>query len=102
MALHNLELMQKHAQEAADLMKALSHPSRLMILCLLTQGEMCVGDLLAYSDLSQSSFSQHLMVLRQQGLVKTRKESQLVFYQLADDHSKQVIKLLHKLYCKQS
>ena len=95
-----LNKMQRNAQQAADLMKALSHPSRLMILCLLTQGELCVGDLLQHSELSQSSFSQHLMVLRNHSLVSTRKDKQMVYYKLADPNSKKVIELLHKLYCK--
>ena len=81
-------------------MKALSHPSRLMILCLLNDKEQCVGELLKHSDLSQSSFSQHLQVLRDAKLVKTRKEKQLVYYQLAEEKSSQVIALLHDLYCK--
>lgn len=100
MTSQEMKKMSKHAREAADLMKALSHPSRLMILCLLTQGESCVGDLLENSDLSQSSFSQHLAVLREQKLVKTRKDRQLVYYSLSNDNSKKVIELLHQLYCK--
>ena len=100
MTSNEMKTMQQHAENAADLMKALSHKSRLMILCLLSEGELCVGDLLKHSDLSQSSFSQHLLVLRKSCLVKTRKERQMVYYSLADNKSKQVINLLHDLYCK--
>ena len=81
-------------------MKVLSHQSRLMILCMLSEGELCVGDLLQHSDLSQSSFSQHLLVLRKSRLVKTRKVRQMVYYSLANNESEQVINLLYKLYCK--
>lgn len=93
------ELMQKHATEAAALLKALSHPSRLMILCLLAQGESCVGDLQSCSDLSQSAFSQHLAVLRGQSLVTTRKEAQTVYYRIADANVLSIIQLLKNLYC---
>ncbi len=91
--------MQEHAAGAADLMKALGNESRLMILCLLTEGERSVSDLNETIPLSQSALSQQLARLRQQGLVKTRRESQTIYYALADGPADRVIHLLHDIYC---
>jgi len=91
--------MQDHAADAAGLMKALGNESRLMILCLLTEGERSVSDLNDIIPLSQSALSQQLARLRQQGLVKTRRESQTIYYALADGPADRVIHLLHDIYC---
>ena len=91
--------MQDHAADAAGLMKALGNESRLMILCLLTEGERSVSDLNETIPLSQSALSQQLARLRQQGLVKTRRESQTIYYALADGPADRVIHLLHDIYC---
>ncbi|WP_192484360.1 MULTISPECIES: ArsR/SmtB family transcription factor [Cysteiniphilum] len=96
----NLIVMRENAQKAANLLKAISHESRLMILCLLTQGELSVSELAEYSNLSQSAFSQHLSVLRKEKLVTTRKESQTVYYQLKDPNVKKIIDTLYEIYCK--
>ncbi len=92
--------MRIHAADAAGLMKALGNESRLMILCLLSEGEMSVGDLNANVDLSQSALSQQLARLRGEGLVKTRRESQTIYYSLAEGPVDRVIHLLHDLYCE--
>ena len=91
--------MQDHAADAAGLMKALGNESRLMILCMLTEGEQSVSDLNEIVPLSQSALSQQLARLRQQGLVKTRRESQTIFYSLANGPADRVIHLLHDIYC---
>lgn len=91
--------MQSHAADAASLMKALGNESRLMILCLLTEGEHSVSDLNEIIPLSQSALSQQLARLRQQGLVKTRRESQTIYYALAEGPADRVIHLLHDIYC---
>ena len=93
------DLMRAHATDAAGLMKALGNESRLMILCLLAEGERSVGDLNDIIPLSQSALSQQLARLRQQGLVKTRRESQTIFYSLAEGPADRVIHLLHDIYC---
>lgn len=90
----------KNASKAAKMLKALSHPERLLILCHLVGGEQCVGDLWKKSALSQSAFSQHLLVLRKLRLVKTRKKSQTIFYSIADRDAIKMLDTLHKLYCK--
>ncbi len=93
------ERMSEHAADAAGLMKALGNESRLMILCMLADGERSVGDLNETIPLSQSALSQQLARLRQQGLVSTRRESQSIYYSLAEGPADQIIRLLHDLYC---
>src|SRR5690606_30187058 len=79
----DLEQMQAHAGEAAKLLKALANERRLQVLCLLAGGERSVGEINQMLDLSQSALSQHLAVLREEGLVQTRRDAQLVYYSLA-------------------
>ncbi len=92
--------MQQNATEAVTLLKGLANESRLMIMCVLTEGELSVGQLNERISLSQSALSQHLAVLREQGLVKTRRESQTIYYRLADSPAMSVIGLLHEVYCE--
>jgi len=94
-----LAQMQLHATDAAGLMKALGNESRLMILCSLADRERSVGELNDLVPLSQSALSQQLARLRRQGLVETRRESQQIFYALADGPADRVIHLLHDIYC---
>ena len=91
--------MREHASDAAGLMKALGNESRLMILCVLAEGERSVGELNTLIPLSQSALSQQLARLRQQGLVNTRRESQTIYYSLASGPADRVINLLHDIYC---
>ena len=93
--------MQEYAADAAGLMKALGNESRLMILCVLAEGERSVSDLNTIVPLSQSALSQQLARLRQQGLVKTRRESQTIYYSLEPGPADRVITLLHDIYCGQ-
>ena len=93
--------MQEYAADAAGLMKALGNESRLMILCVLAEGERSVSDLNTIVPLSQSALSQQLARLRQQGLVKTRRESQTIYYSLKHGPADRVITLLHDIYCGQ-
>lgn len=87
------------AETAASLLKAMSNPHRLMILCRLGASEASVGELQADSGLSQSALSQHLAVLRGRGLVQTRRERQTIYYSLSDPAVRQVIETLMKIYC---
>jgi len=96
---HPASDMELHAADAAGLMKALGNESRLMILCVLAEGERSVSDLNSLIPLSQSALSQQLARLRQQALVKTRRESQTIFYSLAAGPADRVINLLHDIYC---
>lgn len=95
----NINEMSEHASDAAGLMKALGNESRLMILCLLIDQERSVGELNEMISLSQSALSQQLARLRQQGIVRTRRESQTIYYSLAPGPTDRVIHLLHDIYC---
>lgn len=92
--------MQQNASDAVSLLKGLANESRLMIMCVLSEGEVSVGDLNKRIELSQSALSQHLAVLRDQGLVQTRRESQTIYYRLEDTAAMNIIELLHEVYCK--
>lgn len=95
----DLQAMEDHASEAAGMLKAMANEHRLLILCHLAEGELSVGSLNERIDLSQSSLSQHLAVLRQYGLVETRRESQTIHYRLGDGPAVVVMKTLYELYC---
>lgn len=82
------------------LWSVMAHPERLMVLCQLTQSEMGVGQLQQGSTLSQSAFSQHLTVLRKHGIIQARKESQQVFYRLADSRITALIQSLQNVFCR--
>lgn len=94
------QAMQAHAAKAACLLKALSNEKRLLILCLLVERERSVGDINAHVDLSQSALSQHLAVLRGEGLVQTRREAQTIVYSLVEGPASRVIATLHSIYCE--
>ncbi|WP_193496019.1 ArsR/SmtB family transcription factor [Nitrincola alkalisediminis] len=91
--------MKQNAAEAARLLKALGNDSRLLILCYLDGKELSVSELNACLDLSQSALSQHLAVLRRDGLVKTRRESQTIYYSLHGDKAIRLIGTLHEIFC---
>lgn len=93
-----LELAPK-AVEAESFLKALANRHRLMVLCELHKGEHSVTKLQEAVGLSQSSLSQHLARLREDRLVKTRRESQTIFYSLANENVSRFIALLYELFC---
>ena len=92
--------MQPHAQEAAELLKALANEQRLMILCHLVQGPLAVAELNERVPLSQSALSQHLAVLRESGVVDTERESQTVRYSLPAGVVTRLLGVLHDEFCK--
>ncbi|WP_114728631.1 ArsR/SmtB family transcription factor [Vibrio cholerae] len=95
-----MDEMKKNVEEVAELLRVMAHPERLMVLCQLTQSEMGVGQLQQGSTLSQSAFSQHLTVLRKHGIIQARKESQQVFYRLADSRITALIQSLQNVFCR--
>lgn len=94
-----IKQLDKHAQEAASLLKKMSNPHRLMILCALVNNELSVTALNQKVPISQSALSQHLASLREAQLVKTRKDGQIVYYQLQGLSAIRVITVLQKIYC---
>ncbi|NHI00951.1 Transcriptional activator HlyU [Oceanimonas sp. MB9] len=96
----NIEGMEANAARAVKLLKALANERRLFILCHLLDQELSVGEMNRFLGLSQSALSQHLAILRNDGLVSTRKEAQTVYYSLKSDEVREMIALLHRLYCR--
>ena len=95
----NIEKMEQAADRASTMLKTLGHPGRLMILCNLADGERAVGDLADEVGMSQSTLSQHLARMRREGLVTTRRESQTIFYSLADGDVRKLIKSIYGIFC---
>ena len=89
----------ENAEKASKLLKMMSHPSRLMVLCHLMNGERPVSALNQAIPLSQSALSQHLAGLRQAGLVDTRRESQAIYYRLKSQAVAGIIEALYQIYC---
>lgn len=85
--------------EAAKLLRALGNERRLMILCQLADGERSVSEILPLVGLSQSALSQHLAVLRQEGIVATRREAQTIWYRIADPAALKVMTTLAEIFC---
>jgi len=92
-------LFAESAGHAAALLRVLGNEKRLMILCQLVDGELAVGEIQARLDLSQSALSQHLAVLREQGIVATRREAQTIRYRIEDHAALRVIQTLAELFC---
>jgi ArsR family transcriptional regulator, virulence genes transcriptional regulator len=96
----DLSAMQQRAEDASRLLKTLANAQRLRVLCLLVGREMTVGQINEeLADLSQSALSQHLARLREEGMVRTRRESQTIWYQLVDGPAETLIAALYGIYC---
>jgi ArsR family transcriptional regulator len=87
------------AAEAAKLLRALGNERRLMILCQLAEGERSVGQIQPIVGLSQSALSQHLAVLRDEGVVAARREATTVWYRIADPAALKVVATLAEIFC---
>ncbi len=87
------------AAQAAKLLRTLGNERRLMILCQLTDGERSVGELQPVVGLSQSALSQHLAVLREEGVVTTRREGQTIWYRIEDPAAVRVVATLAEIFC---
>ena len=94
------EALVEQARKASDLLKALSHETRLLMLCLLSNGEKSVSELEEMLTLPQASVSQQLARLRFDRLVTTRREGRMVYYRIADDEVSSIIGTLYNLFCK--
>lgn len=99
MAEIDIDQLRKAAGAATALLRTLAHEDRLLLLCQLSQGEMCVSDLEVELGIFQPSLSQHLGVLRRQGLVSTRREGKNIFYRVADEKALAVLQTLYELFC---
>lgn len=88
------------ADQAVSALRLLSNKDRLLLLCQLAQGEMCVSDLEAQLDIRQPTLSQQLGVLRGEGVVSTRRQGKNIFYGVADPALLEILAVLHRLYCR--
>jgi DNA-binding transcriptional ArsR family regulator len=95
----DLGLFEESAGRAAALLRLLSNEKRLMVLCQLADGELSVGEIQSRVGLSQSALSQHLALLRDEGVVATRRESQTIYYRVADHAAMRIIQTLAELFC---
>lgn len=89
----------EQARAASELLKALSHETRLLILCLLTEGEKSVSELEEIMSMSQAAVSQQLARLRFDRLVKTRREGRTIYYSISNEEISAIINQLYDLFC---
>jgi ArsR family transcriptional regulator, virulence genes transcriptional regulator len=94
------ERMMDNAKRASDFLKALAHESRLMILCILNEGEKSVGELEQELGLRQPTVSQQLARLRADGLVATRRDGKTIYYSLASQKARIVIGAIYDVFCR--
>lgn len=95
----DMDRMMANACDASNLLKALSHEGRLMILCHLVSGEKSVTELEELLSARQAAVSQQLARLRLEGLVQPRRDGKTIFYSLADDRPKKVLEVIYELFC---
>jgi ArsR family transcriptional regulator len=89
----------EHIETAARALKAISHPLRLKILCVVGGEEVCVQDIVEAVGTSQSNISQHLAILRDKGVLTTRKDANRVYYSVADTRTLQLVALMREVFC---
>lgn len=94
-----IETMEAAADRATELLKALSNRHRLMIICQLIDGERSVGNLAEVLGLRDSTVSQHLALLRKDGLVAARRDAQTIYYSIASEPAREVLTTLYRVYC---
>ena len=95
----NPEAMRSAGDRAVAALKLLANPERLLLLCQLSKGPMCVGDLEAQLDIRQPTLSQQLGVLRNEGVVSTRREGKNIIYSVANPDLLEILAVLYRLYC---
>ncbi len=97
----DIEMMIANAQQASEFLKALSHEARLVILCLLVEGEKSVTEIEQMLSLRQPAVSQQLARLRMDNLVETRRDGKNIYYSLARPEVREIIGALHAAFCRQ-
>ncbi len=95
----NPELLRSGAAQAVGVLKTLANEDRLMLMCQLSQGEHCVSELEEELGIAQPTLSQQLGVLRNEGVVTTRRQGKSIYYSVADARTLEILVLLHRLYC---
>ena len=95
----NPETLRHGADQAVAALKLLANADRMLLLCQLSHGEMCVSELEAQLDIRQPTLSQQLGVLRSEGVVSTRRQGKNIFYSVADPGLLEILAVLYRLYC---
>jgi DNA-binding transcriptional ArsR family regulator len=95
----NTESLRAAAGQAVSTLKLLANEDRLLLLCQLSQGEQCVSELEERLGIRQPTLSQQLGVLREQGLVNTRRQGKHIFYTVASAEVLDILQVLYRLYC---
>jgi len=95
----DLDTMRASAAETCSMLKKLSNPDRLMLLCQISRGECCVSDLEEALDIHQPTLSQQLGVLRNEGLVSTRRDGKRIYYSVASKEALAVMQVLYEQFC---
>ncbi len=90
---------QEHIEQAARALKAMAHPLRLRILCVIGTAEVSVQDIVEAVGTSQSNVSQHLGILRDKEVLLARKEANRVFYRVGDERTLQLIGMMREVFC---
>ena len=98
----NLDRMLDNAKRASEFLKALAHESRLLILCILAEGEKSVGELEEILDLRQPTVSQQLARLRADDLVTTRRDGKTIYYNLASEEARVIIGAVYDVFCRRA
>ena len=93
------ERLRLAAEQAVGALKVLANPERLLLLCQLSQGEFSVGELEEMLGIRQPTLSQQLGVLRNEGVVTTRREGKSIFYSVSDPALLEILAVLYRLYC---
>ena len=91
--------MQQAAQEATQMLRVLANENRLLLLCQLSQGEKSVGELEILLGIRQPTLSQQLGVLRNEGLVQTRRDGKQIIYRVVDERAQRLLEMLYGMYC---
>lgn len=95
----DVKALHEQARKASDLLKALSHETRLLILCILSEGEKSVSELENVLELPQAAVSQQLARLRLDGLVKTRRDGRMIYYSVSGEDVSSVVATLYDVFC---
>ena len=92
-------MLEEKVDRVSALLKSISHPLRLKILCMLQEGEKAVGDIQAAVQTTNANVSQHLTIMRNQGIIASRKEANFIYNRIADERVLDLMHTLQKLFC---
>jgi ArsR family transcriptional regulator, virulence genes transcriptional regulator len=96
----NASLMNAAVEQASDLLKSLANRYRLLIVCQLIDGERSVGEMAEFLGIRDSTVSQHLALLRKDGVVSARRDGQTIWYSIISAPAREVLETLYRLYCE--